>query len=167
MGREGIHWTFWKREESQADAPLANPYQAGSADAADVAALTCELWLEHSAEEMTEEFESLLAREDAAVFLYRAHEEAVGFAQCQLRHDYVEGTETSPVGYLEGIYVREGVRRQGLARSLLSACESWAKAQGCAEFASDCELDNTDSQRFHRAVGFEEANRIVAYVKKL
>ena len=91
----------------------------------------------------------------------------MGFAQCQLRHDYVEGTETSPVGYLEGIYVREGARRHGIARQLISACESWAKAQGCTEFASDCELDNMDSQQFHRAVGFEEANRIVAYVKKL
>ena len=146
---------------------MANPYQAGSADAADVTALTCELWLEHSAEEMTGEIDSLLAREDAAIFLYMEQGKAVGFVQCQLRRDYVEGTETSPVGYLEGIYVREGARRQGIARSLLSTCENWAKAQGCTEFASDCELDNTDSQRFHRAVGFEEANRIVAYVKKL
>ena len=71
------------------------------------------------------------------------------------------------MGYLEGIYVREGARRQGIARRLLSACENWAKAKGCAEFASDCGLDNMDSQRFHQAVGFEEANRIVAYVKKL
>ena len=146
---------------------MTNPSRAVSSDAAKVAALACELWPEHSLEEMTEEFESLLAREDAAVFLYREQGKAVGFAQCQLRHDYVEGTETSPVGYLEGIYIREGARRQGIARRLLSACESWAKAQGCKEFASDCELDNTDSQHFHRAVGFEEANRIVAYVKKL
>ena len=72
-----------------------------------------------------------------------------------------------PVGYLEGIYIRECARRQGIARELLTACESWAKAHGCTEFASDCELDHADSQRFHRAVGFEEANRIVAYVKKL
>ena len=136
-------------------------------DAAEAAALACELWPENSLEEMCSEFASLLAREDAAVFLYREQGEAVGFAQCQLRRDYVEGTETSPVGYLEGIYVREGKRMQGIARSLLSACESWAKAQGCTEFASDCEMDNTGSQRFHRAVGFEEANRIVAYVKKL
>ena len=149
------------------DAPLNNPYQASSTDNEAVAALACELWPEHSVEEMRKEFSSLLTREDAAVFLYRECGEAVGFAQCQLRHDYVEGTETSPVGYLEGIYVREGARRQGIARKLLSACEGWAKAKGCAEFASDCELDNTDSQRFHRAVGFEEANRIVAYVKKL
>ena len=116
---------------------------------------------------MKSAFTSLLARVDAAVFLYREQGEAVGFAQCQLRQDYVEGTETSPVGYLEGIYVREGARWQGIARSLLSACESWAKAQGCVEFASDCELSNIESQRFHRAVGFDEANRIVTYVKKL
>ena len=164
---KGIHWTFWKRRGLQADTPLANPCQAVSANVAEVAALACELWPEHSAEDMTEEIASLLAREDAAIFLYKEQGEAVGFAECQLRRDYVEGTETSPVGYLEGIYVREGVRRQGIARSLLSACETWAKAHGCTEFGSDCELDNTDSQRFHRAVGFEEANQIVAYVKKL
>ncbi len=69
--------------------------------------------------------------------------------------------------FLTDIYVREGVRQQGIARRLLSACENWAQAKGCTEFASDCELDNKDSQLFHQAVGFEEANRIVAYVKKL
>ena len=166
---KGIHWTFWKREEAVdgEDTPLTNPRKAGGAEAAEAAALACELWPEHSAEEMGEEMASLISREDAAVFLYRERGEAVGFAQCQLRRDYVEGTETSPVGYLEGIYVREGARRQGVARKLLSACERWAKAQGCAEFASDCEADNTESQRFHRSVGFEEANRIVSYVKKL
>ncbi len=153
-------------EEAPGDPP-ANPCRAGIADAAAVAALACELWPEHSVEEMEEEFGSLLAREDAAVFLYRERGEAVAFAQCQLRHDYVEGTESSPVGYLEGICVRESARRQGVARRLLAACEDWAREKGCAEFASDCEVDNTDSQRFHRAVGFEEANRIVAYVKRL
>ena len=154
-------------EEHQAADPMINPCQASGADASAVAALACELWPEHSAEEMTEETVSLLAREDAAVFLYREQGEGVGFAQCQLRRDYVEGAETSPVGYLEGIYVCEGMRRRGIARRLLSACESWARARGCTEFASDCGLDNTDSQSFHRAAGFEEANRIVAYVKKL
>ena len=156
-----------KGEKFWTDTPLKNPCQAVSADAAAVAAIACELWPEHSAEEMAEKFKFLLAREDAAVFLYREQGEIVGFAQCQLRRDYVEGTETSPVGYLEGIYVRENIRRHGIARKLLAACESWAKAKGCTVFASDCECDNTDSQRFHQAVGLEEANRIVAFVKKL
>ena len=85
----------------------------------------------------------------------------VGFAQCQLRHDYVEGTETTPVGYLEGIFVMEGHRRRGYAKELLNACESWAKEKGCTEFASDCELENADSFRFHMAMDFAEANRII------
>ena len=63
-------------------------------------------------------------REDTAVFLYREQGAAAGFPQWQLRHDYVEGTETSPVGYPEGIYIREGARRQDIARRLLSASES-------------------------------------------
>ena len=91
----------------------------------------------------------------------------VGFAQCQLRHDYVEGTESSPVGYLEGIYVAEEYRKHGIARELLSVCETWAKGKGCAEFASDCELENTQSLQFHLNVGFEEANRIICFTKKL
>ena len=164
---KGIHWTFWNREKPQAEDPLINPCQAGLADVSAVATLACELWPEHSLEEMRSEFTSLLDREDAAVFLYREQGKAMGFAQCQLRRDYVEGTETSPVGYLEGIYVREEDRRQGIARNLLSACENWARARGCTEFASDCELSNIESQQFHQAVGFDEANRIAVYVKKL
>ena len=116
---------------------------------------------------MKAEFAELLANEDCAVFLSEQDGKAVGFAQCQLRHDYVEGTETSPVGYLEGVYVDEAHRHRGVAASLLRACEAWAKEKGCAEFASDCELDNTDSLRFHLAAGFQEANRIICFTKRL
>ena len=31
--------------------------------------------------------------------------EAIGFAEAKLRRDYVNGTESSPVGFLEGWYV--------------------------------------------------------------
>ena len=144
-----------------------DPERAAVTDADTVAELACELWPEHTAEEMTAVFQTLLAEKEAAVFLLRTEGKAAGFAQCQLRHDYVEGTETSPVGYLEGIYVREPERGKGIARRLLGACENWAREQGCTEFASDCELKNVESQGFHRALGFEEANRIVAYVRKI
>ena len=84
-----------------------------------------------------------------------------------MRCDYVEGTDSSPVGYLEGIYVAEAYRKQGFAKALLAACESWAKTKGCSEFASDCELTNTQSLQFHLRMGFEEANRIICFTKKL
>ena len=132
-----------------------------------IAELACQLWPDHTAPEMRLEFAGILAKPDAAFFLAYENENAIGFAQCQLRHDYVEGTDSSPVGYLEGIYVAEGYRKQGIAKELLTACETWAKSKGCTEFASDCELDNTQSLRFHLNVGFEEANRIICFTKKL
>lgn len=132
-----------------------------------LAKLACLLWPDHTVAEMQADIVELITKPDAAFFLAYAEETAVGFAQCQLRHDYVEGTDSSPVGYLEGIYVAEISRKQGVARALLSACENWAKTKGCTEFASDCELSNVQSLRFHLNVGFEEANRIICFTKKI
>ena len=141
--------------------------KAESKDLYTLSELACQLWPDHTVEEMRSEFADMIAKPDAAFFLAYADETAVGFAQCQLRYDYVEGTDSSPVGYLEGIYVADEYRKQGFARELLSACEGWAKEKGCTEFASDCELENTQSLQFHLNVGFEEANRIICFTKKL
>lgn len=136
-------------------------------EAATVAALAIRMWEDNTLESLSSEFAELLASEEAAVFLLYADEQPIAFAQCQLRHDYVEGTETSPVGYLEGIYVDDACRGRGYAKMLLCACEDWAKSKGCTEFASDCELENTGSLAFHLRMGFEEAGRIICFVKKL
>ena len=136
-------------------------------DIRDVACLAVRLWPEHAVEEMEAEYRTLLSDADCAVYLSEQNGEANGFAQCQLRRDYVEGTETSPVGYLEGVFVDEAFRNKGVAKQLLKVCENWAAEKGCTEFASDCELTNTDSLRFHLHAGFTEANRIICFVKKL
>ena len=129
--------------------------------------LALKLWPENVPSELEEEMARLLQDRASALFLNFQDGRAVGFAQCQLRHDYVEGTEHSPVGYLEGIYVEPDWRRNGIAGKLLSACESWARQQGCREFASDCEIINSESLRFHLGLGFTEANRIICFTKKL
>ena len=136
-------------------------------DAGDLAALAVRMWTDHAPDELAAEFRKLIMSDDAACFLKYIGGQPAAFAQCQLRHDYVEGTDSSPVGYLEGIFVSEAYRRKGVAAELLAACEHWAKEKGCTEFASDCELDNEDSLRFHKALGFEEANRIVCFRKDL
>ena len=89
-----------------------------------------------------------------------------GFAEVGMR-SYADGCETSPVAYLEGWYVDEDVRRQGVGTSLVRAAESWARGQGFREMASDTQLDNTASQQAHRALGYEEVERVVAYRKTL
>ena len=136
-------------------------------DAAIVANLASKVWTSASVEDLIEEFKEFLVSEDSATYLYIINNAAIGFAQCQLRRDYVEGTETSPVGYLEGVYVEQAYRKQGYGKALVKACEDWAKDKGCTEFASDCELHNMDSFAFHLHSGFEEANRIICFTKKL
>ena len=141
--------------------------KAESKDLPILAELSSKLWPHHTADEMLTEYGVGIENPDAAFFLAYADGTPIGFAQCQLRHDYVEGTESSPVGYLEGIYVSPHHRHEGIAKQLLYACENWAKTKGCSEFASDCELTNADSLRFHLNVGFEEANRIICFTKKI
>lgn len=93
--------------------------------------------------------------------------EAIGFAEAALRRDYVNGCETSPVVFLEGIYVAPTHRRKGIARSLTDEVAMWARALGCREFASDALLENGDSHRMHKALGFDETERVVYFRKTL
>ena len=131
-----------------------------------VARLAIKIWDDNSVDGLEADFVDYM-NNGGAIFVAYDNGIAVAFAQCGLRRDYVEGTETSPVGYLEGVFVEEGYRRQGIARSLVRECQMFAKEQGCTEFASDCELDNTGSLQFHLGMGFEEANRIICFTKKL
>lgn len=141
--------------------------QAQEEDLNILAELAILLWPQHTAAQMREDLSLIIKKPETAFFLTFDGSRAIGFAQCQLRHDYVEGTESSPVGYLEGIYVAEDCRGQGIAKMLLAACESWAKSMGCSEFASDCELENLQSLHFHLRVGFVEAGRIICFSKRL
>ena len=141
--------------------------KAGLAELEILTKLVLLLWPEHEPKELKAELRESLQHPDAVFFLAYEQGSAVGFAQCQLRNDYVEGTSSSPVGYLEGIYVAEAYRKKGIAGMLLSACENWAKEQGCCEFASDCELNNSHSLQFHLRMGFTEANRIICFTKHL
>lgn len=132
-----------------------------------VTELALKLWPHHTFEELKKEFNDILNDAQQCVYLYFIDQIAVGFAHVSLRVDYVEGTHSSPVGFLEGIFVLPDYRNQGIARNLLVACEQFAKSKGCSEFASDCELTNQDSILMHQCLGFEEMNRIVCFKKDI
>ena len=142
-------------------------YKAGRKDLEILANLAVLMWESHSIQDLIDEFEDIIQKENAQFFLKYHQNTPVGFAQCQLRYDYVEGTESTPVGYLEGIFIKEEYRHKGYAKELLLECEKWALEKGCKEFASDCELDNFSSFKFHLSMGFAEANRIICFTKKL
>lgn len=92
---------------------------------------------------------------------------AVGFVEASRRVDYVNGTSSSPVAFLEGLYVAPNSRRQGIARALVESVVLWALQQGCVELASDSFLDNPHAHAAHRALGFEETERVVYFRRTL
>ena len=136
-------------------------------DVPQLVSLAIQMWKSHTVEDLTKIFCEHIRKGKNFIFLAISEEHIVGFAQCGLRFDYVEGTDSSPVGYLEGIFVLEEYKKRGYAKELLGECQNWAKDQGCLEFASDCELDNEDSLKFHLKMGFAEANRIICFTKSL
>ena len=133
----------------------------------EVTSLGLKLWPDHDWNELREEFEDLLQSRHDAIYIALVENKVAGFLHMSLRTDYVEGSTTSPVGYVEGIFVEEEYRNRGIAKRLVQAGEQWAKTMGCEEIASDTELYNQASQAFHKKIGFTEAARIVAYIKRL
>ena len=101
----------------------------------------------------------------AAFVVYAGMGEALGLAEAAIRTDYVNGAQSSPVGFLEGLYVVPHARREGLARGLVGAVAQWARDCGCSELASDAALANAVSHAVHRALGFEETERVVFFRK--
>jgi aminoglycoside 6'-N-acetyltransferase I len=89
-----------------------------------------------------------------------------GFIEASIR-PMAEDCESEDVGYLEGWYVEPEVRNRGIGRSLVSAAESWARARGCREMASDAETENCVSLAAHQRLGYQETSRLVHLKKYL
>ncbi len=136
-------------------------------DLEDLAALRALLWADEADADHRADALRALGRADMATFLARDDGRVIAFAEASLRRDYVNGCATTPVAFLEAIYVREDVRRQGVARALILAVETWARDRGVHELASDALLANSQSHRMHQALGFSETERVVYFRKTL
>jgi aminoglycoside 6'-N-acetyltransferase I len=90
----------------------------------------------------------------------------VGFIEVGER-SYAEGGETSPVAYIEALWVDAPERRKGVARRLVEAAKTWARDRGHREIGSDARLDNTISHEAHRRMGFTETERLVTFLARL
>jgi aminoglycoside 6'-N-acetyltransferase I len=132
-------------------------------------ALRCALWPDELEESLREDIAAMLEAPDGdeAAWLALEATEVIGFAEAALRHDYVNGCETSPVAFLEGIFVVPAARGRGVGRALSEAVAAWGRSRGAREYASDALLDNLESHAFHAALGFEEAERVVYFRRAL
>ena len=92
-------------------------------------------------------------------------ERLIGFLEASIR-PFVEDCETDNVGYLEGWFVEEDYRKNGIGGTLVEAAENWARDRDCEEMASDAEVGNELSLTAHQKLGYEETSRLV-HLRKL
>lgn len=144
-------------------------------DLEQLAEMCAALWPRSSAEEHAKELRLILGGKASLVVtmplsVFVAVEPdgtLLGFVEVDLR-SHADGCNPSkPVGYIEGWYVAEQHRKQGVGRKLLAKAEEWARHHKCAEIASDATIANERSQRAHEALGYQIVDRCVHYRKDL
>ena len=81
-----------------------------------------------------------------------------GFIETSLRQK-VSKCKSSPVGYIESLYVDSHIRRNGIASELVSESEKWIIRKKCTEFAVDTDPNEKGSIDFYLSCGFAEAER--------
>jgi GNAT superfamily N-acetyltransferase len=111
-----------------------------------------------------EEIAAILTRDSEAGFALRAREAWLGFIELRER-SHGEGCDTSPVGYIEALWVDPAMRRKGVARRLVGAALGWCRERGLRDLCSDAQIENVVSHAMHRGLGFEETERLVTFRK--
>lgn len=91
--------------------------KATKADAELIALLAVKMWTSHTPEKLASGFTAVTENENSVVYLLTVDKVIVGFAQCGRRHDCVEGTSSSPVGYLAGIFVEKNIGNKATPNS--------------------------------------------------
>ena len=140
---------------------------AGPLHVPDWATLRVALWPGGSVADHVADLHTMLSDDRFAAFVAVHDGRLVGFAEASIRHDHVNGCDTTPVTFLEGIYVAPPHRRTGIASALTTVVADWGRAAGCGELATDSDLAHADAHAFHRGAGFTETERVVFFRRAL
>lgn len=132
-----------------------------------LAEMVIKLWPDCNYEEEFHNCLKITKAVDQNIFIAKAGDDYIGFIQLSLRTDYVEGTTSTPVVYIEGLYIDPLHRMEGIAHQLVKKAEAWGFEKNCTEIASDTGLTNTNSIEFHKSIGFKEVNRVVCFSKTI
>jgi aminoglycoside 6'-N-acetyltransferase I len=139
--------------------------QARESDYSDWIDMRKKLWPEASFDEL-KDLMHLKQAKDFVCYFAKVDGRLAGFIEIALR-PYANGCSSSPVAFVEGIWVDEAFQKQGVGRALVTKAEEWARAHGIKELGSDTRIESEYSIHAHKAWGFIETERVVYFCKNL
>lgn len=115
--------------------------------------LLAELGYDIPMNELTQRFESVIAKEDHAVLLARDNSGAA----LGLIHVYERAALEKPVeAYIQSLVVSQSARRTGIGSILNSAAEDWARDRGLKSISLHTQIHRTDALLFYSREGYAE-----------
>ena len=102
----------------------------------------------------------------AAFDVYDENSDSRDFTFAYLVRAVTPGDYKVPAPSIEDMY-KPNYRGRGVGAALMRAAEEWGRASQCTELGSDTQLWNESSIAAHKALGFEEVERLVAFRKSL
>ncbi|MBI4558668.1 MAG: GNAT family N-acetyltransferase [Candidatus Hydrogenedentes bacterium] len=146
--------------------PTVRPLKDG--DEGEWLRLRLALWPNHTCSELEENMAGIRANpEGEVVFVAECGEgKLCGMVEVSIRKT-ARGCRTDRVGYLEGWFVDPEWRCQGVGRKLVEAGESWCRAHGCIEMASDTTSAYPLSPAAHRRLGYQDVEDSLHFRKDL
>ncbi|WP_052345768.1 aminoglycoside 6'-N-acetyltransferase [Paucisalibacillus sp. EB02] len=140
---------------------------AGKEQVDDLIKLAMKVYTGSTYDGLQQEFHDMFQTDKHRFLLYLVKEKPIAFMHLSIRVDYVQGCESSPTGYLEGVYVDPDYRKKGISTALFNEGKKWLLEKGCKQIGSDMEEGNHTSYSFHMSVGFKEAGRLVTFIQDL
>jgi ribosomal protein S18 acetylase RimI-like enzyme len=109
-----------------------------------------------------------LEQRDSVIFLAvsgeGADEMALGFA---LLYPSFNSVIATPIWILNDLYVLEGVRRRGVAQSLIEEGRRLAEETGASVISLSTAQDNLPSRRLYERLGFTLDDRFCTYLRQI
>lgn len=92
---------------------------------------------------------------DWVVYVYERNNKNLGGIIEATIHPNKEWCDTSPIGFIETLYVDIDLRKRGIATELVKAAEKWALKYGCREMAVDTDHYREKNILIYKALGYE------------
>ncbi len=136
---------------------------ATEVDAGRIGNLCDQLGYETSEEDIKLRIKNISLEPNSAVYVADTDGVVVGWLQVEIR----QILESGEFAEITGLVVDKDYRRKGIAASLVSQAEEWAKMKGEEEIRVRTNLLRLESLPFYRSLGFGETKRQVVFLKGL